>query len=96
VFLSAGCASCHTLAAASSTGTIGPDLTTRLASDCANPASQKIRGTTLKACIDKAITDPYAYIPTGYQKGIMPATFAGSLGPSKIDELVNFLVSVTK
>lgn len=96
VFLSAGCASCHTLAAAASTGTIGPDLTTRLASDCANPASQKIRGTTLKACIDKAIIDPYAYIPTGYQKGIMPATFANTLGPAKINELVDFLASVTK
>jgi cytochrome c oxidase subunit 2 len=96
VFLSAGCATCHTLAAAGTTGTIGPDLTSRLASDCANPASQKIRGATLKACIDKAITDPYAYIPTGFTKGIMPATFASTLGPTKINELVNFLVSVTK
>ena len=90
------CASCHTLAAAGTTGVIGPDLTTRLASDCANPASQKIRGTTLKACIDKAITDPYAYLPTGYAKGIMPATFATTLGPTKIEALVNFLASVTK
>ena len=97
IFTGAGtCASCHTLAAAGATGTIGPDLTTRLASDCANPASQKIRGTTLKACIDKAITDPYAYIPTGYTKGIMPSTFASTLGPTKVEALVNFLVSVTK
>ena len=90
------CASCHTLAAAGSTGTIGPDLTTRLASDCATPASKKVRGTTLKACIDKAIIDPYAYIPTGYTRGIMPSTFAATLGTTKIDALVNFLASVTK
>jgi len=96
LFMSAGCSGCHTLAAAASTGTIGPDLTTRLASDCATPASKKIRGTTLKACIDKAISDPYAYLPTGYQAGIMPPTFAKTLGPAKIDELVNFLASVTK
>jgi len=96
VFLSAGCSGCHTLAAAGSTGVIGPDLTTRLASDCATPASKKVRGTTLKACIDKAITDPYAYLPSGYQSGVMPATFAKSLGPAKIDELVTFLASVTK
>jgi len=96
VFLSAGCASCHTLAAAASTGTIGPDLTTHLASDCATPASKKIRGATLSACIDKAITDPYAYIPTGFSSGIMPATFAKTLGPAKINELVSFLTSVTK
>jgi cytochrome c oxidase subunit 2 len=96
VFLSSGCGSCHTLAAAASTGVIGPDLTTRLKSDCANPASQKVRGATLSACIDKAITDPYAYLPSGYQAGIMPSTFAKTLGPAKIGELVDFLVSVTK
>ena len=90
------CGSCHTLAAAGTTGAIGPDLTTRLASDCATPASQKARGATLKACIDKAIIDPYAYIPSGYSSGIMPATFAKTLGPVKVGELVNFLASVTK
>jgi cytochrome c oxidase subunit 2 len=96
VFASAGCSGCHTLAAAAATGVIGPDLTTRLASDCATPASQKIRGTTLEACIDKAVTDPYAYIPSGYSAGVMPSTFASSLGPTKIAAVVNFLVSVTK
>jgi len=96
VFLSNGCSGCHTLAAAGSSGTIGPDLTTRLASDCAAPASQKIRGATLTACITKAITDPYAYLPSGYSAGIMPSTFASSLGPAKLEALVNFLASVTK
>jgi cytochrome c oxidase subunit 2 len=96
VFLASGCASCHTLSAAASTGTIGPDLTTRLAPDCANPASQKVRGTTLKACIYKAITDPYAYLPTGYSSGIMPSSFLSTLGPTKVNELVDFLASVTK
>ena len=96
LFASSGCASCHTLAAAGAVGTIGPDLTTRLASDCATPASKKVRGTTLKACIDKAITDPYAYLPTGYSAGIMPATFLKTLGPAKIAQLVTFLASVTK
>jgi cytochrome c oxidase subunit 2 len=97
LFAGAGtCASCHTLAAAGATGTIGPNLTTRLASDCASPASKKIRGATLTACIDKAIVDPYAYIPSGYSPGIMPATFANTLGPVKVAELVDFLASVTK
>lgn len=97
IFTGAGtCSSCHTLAAAGTTGPIGPDLTTRLASDCANPASKKIRGTTLKACIDKAIIDPYAYIPSGYQAGIMPGMFKTTLGPAKVQALVNYLASVTK
>ncbi|MDQ6607365.1 MAG: cytochrome c oxidase subunit II [Actinomycetota bacterium] len=91
-----GCGSCHTLGAAGTTGTIGPNLTAQLASDCANPASQKVRGSTVKACINKAIIDPYAYLPSGFQAGIMPATFAKTLGTTKVNELVDFLASVTK
>ena len=96
VFNSSGCSGCHTLAAAGSTGTIGPDLTTRLASDCATAASKKIRGTTVTACIEKAVTDPYAYLPSGYSAGVMPSTFATTLGPTKLAAVVNFLASVTK
>ncbi|MDQ6774793.1 MAG: cytochrome c oxidase subunit II [Actinomycetota bacterium] len=91
-----GCGSCHTLAAAGTSGTIGPNLTAQLKTDCANPASQKVRGTTLTACIDKAITDPYAYLPSGFSAGIMPSNFAQTLGTSKVNDLVAFLVSVTK
>jgi mono/diheme cytochrome c family protein len=91
-----GCGSCHTLAAAGTTGTVGPDLDTRLKSDCALPASMKIRGATLTACITKAITDPYAYIPTGYSSGVMPPNFATRLKPTEITALVNFLSSAAK
>ncbi len=91
-----GCASCHTLAAAGSTGTVGPDLTQRLKSDCATPASMKVRGPSLSQCIDTAITKPYAYLPSGYKAGIMPSTFAQTLGTTQIKALVTFLSSVTK
>jgi len=70
-----GCGSCHTLAAAGTTGTAGPNLGVRLKSDCANPASQRIRGTTLQKCTLTAIVKPYAYIPSGYTAGVMPNTF---------------------
>ena len=92
----AGCTGCHTLAAAGATGTIGPDLDVRLRTDCANPASQKIRGTTLKQCIETAITRPYAYLPSGYSAGIMPSNFAQRLTPGEIQALVNFLASAAK
>lgn len=91
-----GCGSCHTLAAAATTGTVGPNLDTRLKSDCALPASQKVRGTTLDKCIQKAITDPYAYIPSGYSAGIMPNTFSKTLSPSQIQALVVFLSTAAK
>src|SRR5437764_1778500 len=38
-----GCRSCHVLADAGTTGTTGPNLTTRLKSDCALPQSKKVR-----------------------------------------------------
>ena len=91
-----GCGSCHALTDAGTTGTAGPNLTTRLASDCANPASIKIRGAGLQKCIHTAITDPYAYIPSGYTAGVMPNTFSKTLSPSQIAALVAYLSSVTK
>ena len=91
-----GCGSCHTLAAAGATGTVGPNLTQRLKSDCANPESKQIRGKTLAECIHTAITKPYAYLPTGFHAGVMPSNFAQTLSPTQIQALVNFLSSVTK
>jgi cytochrome c oxidase subunit II len=93
---SAGCGGCHTLAAAGTTGTVGPDLTTRLASDCSLPASKKARGATLTQCITTAIEHPSAYIPSGFRAGIMPPNFAQTLSPTQIQSLVTFLASVTK
>jgi mono/diheme cytochrome c family protein len=90
-----GCGSCHTLAAAGTTGNAGPDLDKRLASDCATPASKKARGASLKDCIHTAIVKPYAYIPSGYKAGVMPSNFGTSLSPTQIQALVVFLQSVT-
>lgn len=88
------CGSCHTLAAAATTGTVGPNLNS-LKEACAAPASQKVRGSTLEKCLHTAITDPYAYIPPGYKSGIMPNTFSKTLSPSQIQALVAFLSSAT-
>jgi mono/diheme cytochrome c family protein len=90
------CGSCHTLAAAATTGTVGPNLDTRLKSDCALPASQKVRGTTLQKCIHTAIVKPYAFIPSGYTAGIMPSTFSQTLSPTQIQALVAFLSTAAK
>ena len=91
-----GCGSCHTLAAAGTTGTVGPNLDTRLKSDCATPESIKVRGVPLEKCIHTAIVDPYAYIPSGYASGIMPNTFSKTLSPSQIQALVAFISSAVK
>jgi mono/diheme cytochrome c family protein len=91
-----GCGSCHTLAAAGTTGTVGPNLSQRLKSDCLTAASMKIRGPTLKQCIMTAITKPYSYLPSGYSAGVMPSTFAQRLTKSEITALVNFVSTAVK
>lgn len=96
VFANNGCASCHTLAAANATGTVGPNLDTRLKSDCALPASQKVRGKALPGCIRKAIVAPYSFIPSGYASGVMPNDFGTKLKPNEITALVNFLATASK
>jgi cytochrome c oxidase subunit 2 len=85
VFNSNGCSSCHTLSAASATGTVGPDLD-KLVS-YAQTAKQP-----LAAFVHQSIVDPNAYIQPGYRKNIMPANFGQSLNKTQLDALVAFLV----
>jgi mono/diheme cytochrome c family protein len=91
-----GCGSCHVLSAAGTTGTVGPNLDTRLKSDCALPASKKARGATLDQCIKTAILDPYKFLPSGYSAGIMPNNFGTKLKPNEVTALVNFLSTAAK
>ncbi len=97
VFTGVGtCASCHTLAAAGATGTVGPDLDKDLRANCASPQSKQIRGATLQKCIHTAIVKPYAYLPAGYKAGVMPSNFGQTLKPNEITALVNFLSTAAK
>jgi mono/diheme cytochrome c family protein len=91
-----GCGSCHTLAAAGTTGTVGPNLDTDLKTNCATAQSKQIRGATLAQCIRTAIIKPYAYLPSGFKAGVMPANFAQTLKPNEITALVNFLSTAAK
>jgi mono/diheme cytochrome c family protein len=91
-----GCGSCHTLAAAGTTGTVGPNLDEHLRASCQTPQSQQVRGMTLAECIRTAIEKPYAYIPPGYTAGVMPNDFSTRLGKDGVTALVNFLESATK
>ena len=78
VFASNGCGSCHTLAAAKSAGTTGPNL------DDALPGMSA-------AEIKQSIVDPNAKITTGYGPNIMPSTFGKSISASDLNALVKFL-----
>jgi cytochrome c oxidase subunit II len=85
LFNQQGCNGCHTLAAAKSNGTTGPDLD-RLA------AYAKTAGKPLPAFVRQSIESPNAYIEKGYPRGVMP-DFGKTLSKIQIDALVSFLVA---
>jgi mono/diheme cytochrome c family protein len=76
VFLAEGCSSCHTLAAASATGAVGPNL------DDSLPGQSP-------QYIEESILDPDAEIAQGFGPGIMPAY--EDLDPQSLQDLVDFL-----
>jgi cytochrome c2 len=87
-FTDNGCNSCHTLAAAGATGTIGPDLD-KLKTYAASA------NVPLEAFVRESIVHPNDYIEKGYPKGVMPESF-GSLPKPTLDALVAFLAASAK
>jgi mono/diheme cytochrome c family protein len=85
VFLSAGCAACHTFKAAGATGKVGPDLDTAPAVDAKKDTM------ALAAFVRESIVSPNAFIAPGFPKGVMPQNFGTSLSKAKIDALVSFI-----
>ncbi len=85
-----GCGTCHTLAAAGTTGTIGPNLGTKVVPDA------KKAGQPLKAFIRESIIDPNKYVSPGFPPNTMPQSFGHSLSSTQLGDLVDFIASVTK
>jgi mono/diheme cytochrome c family protein len=77
-----GCGGCHTLAAAGSTGTTGPDL------------DGALKGKD-EAYIEESIVDPNAEVARGQPPDVMPQTFGTDLTPEEIDALVQYLAEST-
>jgi cytochrome c oxidase subunit 2 len=78
LFTSNGCNSCHTLAAAKATGTVGPDL-----DKISQPNAAYIR---------QSIVDPNKVIRKGFPKDVMPQDFGQKLSADEIDALVKYLL----
>jgi mono/diheme cytochrome c family protein len=83
VFTSAGCTTCHTLADAGASGTIGPNL------------DEVLKGKDA-AFIHTSIVDPNAEIAPGFSEGIMPQTYGEELSPEQIADLVAYLQQATQ
>ena len=83
VFANNGCGGCHTLAGVEGAGgTTGPDLSEALTGQSA-------------AMIQESIESPNAKITKGYPPNVMPQTFAQTLSPKEIEQLVEFLMEKT-
>lgn len=83
LFTSAGCGSCHTLSAAGSTGTTGPDLNESLAPD------------DNTAGIEEMIANPNEEVIEGYPPNVMPQNYEQTFSKAEIHELAEFLVAST-
>jgi cytochrome c2 len=86
-FNSNGCGACHTLAAAGTSGKVGPDLDKlkSYASEAKKP---------LEDFTHESIVDPNAYVEKGYPKGVMPDF--SHLPKNTVDALVAFLTQSAK
>jgi cytochrome c oxidase subunit 2 len=87
-FADNGCGACHKLAAAGSSGAVGPDL------DKLKGYAQTA-GMPLEDFIRESIVKPNAYVEKGYPQGVMPENFS-QLPPSTLNALVAFLAASTK
>jgi cytochrome c oxidase subunit 2 len=78
-----GCKSCHTLADAGATATIGPNL-------------DEVLPKLSKAEIRESISKPDAKIADGYSPGIMPPNFDETLGEAGVKAVVDYLAEVSR
>jgi cytochrome c oxidase subunit 2 len=72
------CGACHTLKAAGTQATTGPNLDAALKTD---PVS----------AIRESIANPNKEIVTGYGKGIMPVNYGQTLSPAELDALATYI-----
>jgi mono/diheme cytochrome c family protein len=82
VFANNGCGGCHTLAAAKSSGEVGPNLDENL------PGQSE-------AEIEESIVNPEAKITSGYPAGVMPQEFGQKIPKEELKALVEYLTEST-
>jgi|SRR5450755_1847259 mono/diheme cytochrome c family protein len=76
------CGSCHTMNAAGTSGTTGPNLDKELTAD--PPSATR-----------ESIVDPNKEIVPGYRANVMPPNYATALTPQQLDAVVNYVYHST-
>ena len=82
-----GCVACHTLAAAGSSGQVGPAL-----DGIGAQAASSVPGLSAYDYIVQSITEPGAYVVQPFADGLMPRDFKIRLSDEQIQILVEFLL----
>jgi cytochrome c oxidase subunit 2 len=83
VFASAGCTSCHALADAGSSASVGPDL------------DEALKGKDA-AFVHESIVDPDAEVEEGFSQDLMPENYGDQLDDTQLADLVAYLVQATQ
>lgn len=83
LFASAGCGSCHTLAAAGTTGTTGPNLDEFLAPDDTTSG------------VEEMLVEPNSELAEGYPPNVMPQDYGQTFSKEEIHQLAEYLVATT-
>lgn len=78
-FFATNCGGCHTLGAAGTTGTIGPNL------------DEVLPGLSPEE-VSTQIVDPESQITAGFPAGVMPSNYGDTLTPQQLRQLVQYLV----
>src|SRR4051812_17608472 len=89
IYSNNGCGACHTLKAAGTYATVGPNLDQlpQYAQQASRPLDDFVR---------QSIVDPNAYIEPKYPKNVMPQTFGKVLSKQQLDALVQYLINSSK
>jgi mono/diheme cytochrome c family protein len=82
VFANNGCGGCHTLAAAETGGTVGPNL------------DESLPGVGA-AKLKEMIVEPDAEVAKGFPAGVMPQNYGQLLSAQEIDDLISYLIENT-
>jgi mono/diheme cytochrome c family protein len=78
-FFATNCGGCHTLGAAGTTGTVGPDL------------DEVLQGKSI-AEITEQIAMPDSEITQGFEAGVMPQNYGETLTPQQLRQLAQYLL----
>lgn len=85
LFVAQGCNGCHIIKGQG--GAIGPNLSTIGAQ-----AATRKPGMSAEAYLRESIVNPNAFVVSGYQAGVMPATYSQTLSSEQLDQLVAYLL----